>query len=205
MNAARNSGLADSPFFMKDESESKTETKQEPSSEEPMLAAKDSALPESQHAGYPEFGSPDSRQSQDHRQPLSQSSDKPESRTPRLPEIHGYNVRKYDQLRRIDLRLTGKQKRYLDDLFEDIKQDIPEGDRSDPEYRQVTKSSIIRAVLEILRQMQITVDASEFRNEGDLLLALFEALCKRLTESRTTALPVSRSSAVPENRSPEEE
>jgi hypothetical protein len=79
--------------------------------------------------------------------------------------------------------LTWEQKRFLDDWEEDIRQTMPEGERGNPDHRRITKNSIIRVLVEILRQIKITVDARNFRNEGDLLNALFEDLRKKIAES----------------------
>jgi hypothetical protein len=191
----KKSGLADSPFFAKGESEIKEEKRPVSEPADPILAKEALELPESPNTGETESGSPDVRQS---RSPVP-----PESRSPVIPEIRGYEVRRYDQMRRMDIRFTGKQKRYLDDLFEDIKQVIPEGDRSDPEYGQITRSSIIRALVEIARQLEITVDASDFRNEGDLLRSLFEVLHCRVAESRSPEIPDTGYPGFTENQNTE--
>lgn len=88
----------------------------------------------------------------------------------------------YRKMQRIEVRLTWEQNKYLDDLEALIGRDAPEGDKSDPTYRRITKNSIIRVVIEILRGLDIRIDATHFRNERDLLQAIHQALKTRLSE-----------------------
>lgn len=104
------------------------------------------------------------------------------SRTTGVPDLQTYRLRNFDQLRRLDVRLTWEQKRFLDDWEEDIRQTIPEGERGNPDHRRITKNSIMRVLVEVVHQLKIKVDARNFRNEGDFLNALFEALCKKIIE-----------------------
>ena len=115
-----------------------------------------------------------------------QSSEVSKSRTSGVPDLQTYVLRNFDQLRRLDVRLTWEQKRFLDDWEEDIRQTMPEGERGNPDHRRITKNAIIRVLVEIVRQLKITVDAQNFHNEGDFLNALFEALCKKITELRSS-------------------
>ena len=101
-------------------------------------------------------------------------------------KLQSYELPNFDKLRRLDIRLTWEQKRFLDNLEEDIRQSMPEGERGNPNHRRITKNSIIRVVIEIIKQLELTVDSSHFRNEGDLLTAIFEALEKKVTELRTS-------------------
>lgn len=101
-------------------------------------------------------------------------------------ELRSYELRSFDELRRLDIRVTGEQKRFLDEMEETITQAMPEGERGNPDHRRITKNSIMRVFVEIFRQLRLKVDASRFRNERDLLEALFEELLDRVTELRTS-------------------
>ena len=126
--------------------------------------------------------------------PKPRSSDVPDLRTSgvrklqssEVTELRTYRLRNFDQLRRLDLRLTGEQKRFLDDLEEDIRQGMPEGERGNPTYRRITKNSVVRVLVEIVRQLDLKVDASSFRNEGDLLKAIYDALSEKLPKLRSS-------------------
>ncbi|MCC6614118.1 MAG: hypothetical protein IT320_11620 [Anaerolineae bacterium] len=98
-------------------------------------------------------------------------------------------------MRRLDIRITGEQKRYLDDLEEDLRQSMPEMERDNPEHQRITKNSFIRVLLEVARQLDLRVTGEHIHNEADLLQAVFETL--------QTKLPDFRSSEVPESESPE--
>lgn len=106
----------------------------------------------------------------------------PDKQSNRLPDFESYDVPDFRKMQRIEVRLTWEQNKYLDDLEAFIGRDAPEGDKSDPGYRRITKNSIIRVVVEILREIDIQVDASQFKNERDLLKALYQVLKTRLSE-----------------------
>lgn len=114
------------------------------------------------------------------------TSEVPELPGSELPQLRTYELRNYDQLRRLDIRLTGEQKRFLDEMEETIRQKMPEGERDNPLSRRITKNSIVRVLVEIFRQLRLRVDASNFRNEGDLLEALFEKLLQQVTDLGTS-------------------
>src|SRR5688572_18702954 len=114
------------------------------------------------------------------------TSELPKSVSSGVRKLRSYELRKFDELRRLDIRITGEQKRFLDDLEEDIRQAMPEGDKSNPESQRITKNSIIRAMLEIARQLKLKVDGKAFHNENDLLHALFEELARQLPNSRSS-------------------
>ena len=92
-------------------------------------------------------------------------------------------------MQRIEVRLTWEQNKYLDDLEALIGRDAPEGERSDPAYRRITKNSILRVMVEILRGLALEVDASHFKNERDLLKALYAVLKKHFSERQTSRVP----------------
>lgn len=115
----------------------------------------------------------------------SQTNRVTESESNRLTDFDEYQVSDYRKLQRLELRLTWEQKKYLDDLEAVISRDMPEGDRADPNYKRITKNSIIRTLVEVARRLSLTVDASAFKNEQDLLKEIAQTLTDRLTESQT--------------------
>jgi hypothetical protein len=115
----------------------------------------------------------------------SQSSRVPESETHRLTDFEDYDVPDYRDLQRIELRLTWEQNKYLDDLEAVISRDMPEGDRSDPSYKRITKNSIIRGVVEIFRRLELGIDASSFKSEQDLAKTMFEAFRTKILKLQT--------------------
>lgn len=126
--------------------------------------------------------------------PNSRTTEVPHSRTSGLPEIRTYELRNYDQLRRMDIRITMEQKRFLSDLEERIQAQMPEGEANNPRSKRITKAAIIRVCLEIFRQLNLAVDASHFMNEIDMLQETYQQLVDKLTKSRTSELPSSGTS-----------
>lgn len=120
--------------------------------------------------------------------PNLQTSEVTNLPTSGVPKLQSYELRNFDQLRRLDIRLTYEQKRFLDDLEETIRQQMPEGERNNPEYRRITKNSIIRIFVEIFRQLDLRIKADQFKNETDLLTSLYDELLLKLTNLRTSEL-----------------
>jgi hypothetical protein len=106
----------------------------------------------------------------------------PQSRTAVVPKSGSYELRKYDQFRRLDVRLTREQLRFLQEMEEDIRERMPEVERSNPEQRRITKSAIARVMVELFRQFDLKVNATRFRNEHDLMRELHQQLINRLRE-----------------------
>lgn len=121
-----------------------------------------------------------------------------ESETHRVTDFESYIVPDYRQLQRLELRLTWDQKEYLDRLEALITRDMPEGERSDPNYKRITKNSIVRGLVEILRRLNLSIDASHFKSEKDLTKELFNKLTHKLTELLTDRPPKSENSKVTE-------
>ena len=140
------------------------------------------------------------KQPQTHKVTVSQTDRVTESGTDRLTDFDGYNVPDYRKLQRLELRLTWKQKEYLDRIEALISRDMPEGDRSDPDYKRITKNSIVRVLVEIMRCLNLTINASRFKSEKDLAKDLFKLLTDRLTELQTKNLSESQTSRVPESQ-----
>jgi len=155
----KKSGLADSPFFTPPP---KKRTLTKPNK---PPKSRSSVVPKSVTPEEPKFGSTE------------------------LPKLRSYEVRRFDELRRLDIRITWEQKRFLDDWEEDLRRDMPEGDRNHPQYQRVTKNSIIRALIEIPRQLDLQIEANKFRNEADLIKGIYEALVKRLANFGSTEVP----------------
>jgi len=115
-----------------------------------------------------------------------------ESVTNRLTDFEKYDVPDYRKLQRLELRLTWAQKEYLDRLEGLISRDMPEGERSDPNYKRITRNSIVRVLVEIMRRLNLSVDASTFKSEKDLARDLFNKLTNKLTELQTTRVSESQ-------------
>lgn len=92
-------------------------------------------------------------------------------------------------MRRLEVRLTLEQIRFLDDLEWELGRSLPDLEKANPESRRITKNSIIRVMIEILRSLYLEIDASHFRNERDLLITLHRLIKERLTDSGTSRLP----------------
>jgi hypothetical protein len=86
-----------------------------------------------------------------------------------LPNIRSYEVPHFKSMKRLDIRLTKEQKRFLEDLEDQIREEMPEGESENPKSRRITKASIVRVMVEFFRQMNTPIDASIFKNENDLL------------------------------------
>ena len=108
-----------------------------------------------------------------------------ESQTYRLTDFSDYEVPPFNELFRGEMRLTWEQKKYLDELESIIVRGMPEREKHNPDHQRLTKNSIIRALVEIARRLELTVDASKFKNEKDLIEALAKSVTHKLTESQT--------------------
>jgi hypothetical protein len=100
----------------------------------------------------------------------------------RVTDFDDYEILDYRELKRGEMRLTWEQNKYLDDLVSEITRAMPEGERSDPQHKRITKNSIIRALVEIVRRLKLRVDAKNFRNERDLARALAEEISKSMSK-----------------------
>ena len=106
----------------------------------------------------------------------------------RLTDFGDYDVPHYRQMERSEIWLTWEQSDYLGTLEKVISRDRPEGDKADPNYKRITKNSIMRALVEVARRLSVTVDAREFKNEQDLAKAIWEALTNRVTDLQTSGV-----------------
>jgi hypothetical protein len=116
----------------------------------------------------------------------------------RLTEFDDYRLPVFSDMWRGEVRLTWEQSAYLDQLEKAISRDRPEGDRSDPEYKRITKNSIIRALVELARRLNVSVDANSFRNERDLLEEVVKAVREKFTVSPSHKVTDLQTSKVPE-------
>jgi hypothetical protein len=121
-----------------------------------------------------------------------------DSQTNRVTDFADYEVPDYRQLKRVELRLTWEQDNYLNNLESIITRDMPEGERSDPKYKRITKNSIIRALVEYARRVNLRVDATKFKNEADLARAICDQIEKPTADSQTNRLTESVSDEVTE-------
>jgi hypothetical protein len=158
------------------------ETKEPPVSPVPKLRR---ASPAKLRKASPARQSAVPTELQTHKVTDSQSARATESATHGLTNFEDYEVSDYRSLRRAELRLTWEQERYLDDLEAVITRDMPEGERANPNYKRITKNSVIRALVELARRLEVKVDARRFRNERDLAQALFGAFRDKLAQLQT--------------------
>jgi hypothetical protein len=172
----KKSGLADSPFFNRVPVQNAEIMRSEPVV--PQKSSNQQQATEFQTNRVTDIQTP--------RVPNSESSRLPEKQSSRVPDFDTYDVPSFQKMQRIEVRLTWEQNKYLDDMEALIGRDAPEGEKSDPAYRRITKNSIIRVLVEIIRALDIQVDASRFKNERDLLNAIYEALRKRTAEHQTS-------------------
>lgn len=112
-----------------------------------------------------------------------------ESGTLELTDLQSYELRKYKNWKRIEVRLTPDQRKFLIDFNEEIAQTMPEGERNNPQFKRITNNSIIRVCVETIRQLKPKVDSSKFQNENDLLHSLFEELLNKLTDLQSSRVP----------------
>ena len=125
-----------------------------------------------------------------------------ESETDRLTDFADYDVPDFRKLHRSELRLTWEQKEYLVRLEASIIRDMPEGERSNPNYKRITKNSIVRVLVELLRRINPSIDASRFKSEKDLATDLFKKLTDRLTELQTDKVSESQTPRVRNSQTP---
>lgn len=173
----RKSGLADSPFFRL------TPPATPPTGNSQVVFA--SEIQDSKPKEKSNF--------QSSRDTEIQTPRLPDTQTSRLPDFETYEVPDYRKMQRIEVRLTWEQNKYLDDLEAIISRDTPEGDKSDPGYRRITKNSIIRVLVEITKRLNIQIDARNFRSEKNLLKTMRNELKNRISK-----LPDSETSRVPD-------
>lgn len=116
----------------------------------------------------------------------SRTSEETKLASSELTDIRTYELRNYANFRRLDIRLTADQKRFLTDLEERIRSEMPEGEANNPNSKRITKNSIIRVFIEIFRHLDLKLDASHFMNEIDLLQSIYASLLAKLRDSRTS-------------------
>lgn len=121
--------------------------------------------------------------------PKSRTNEVTKSGSSEVPKLQTYELRNFAALRRLDVRLTGDQKWFLDEMEEMIRQQMPEGESNNPESKRITKNAIIRVFVEIFRQLKLPINAREYKNEHDLMHGIFRSLLKKIPELRTTEVP----------------
>ncbi len=199
---SKKSGLADSPFFKPD-----TPQKQPPASPpqdghvrvEEIVEATESQSSAVTESGTAEVANSETAEVGNSRTAEVANSETAGVANPSMTvtwQLRRYELRNFDQFRRLDVRLTAEQKRFLDNWEEDIRQAMPEGERRNPTYKRITKNSIMRVLVEIFRQLEIPVDATHFRNEQDLMQTLFDGLCQKVAALRSPEVTESHTSEV---------
>ena len=102
--------------------------------------------------------------------------------TPPLDNLDDYRLLPFREYKKVDARLTWGQKEYLDNLEKLIAREAPGVEKGNPLSKRITRSSIIRALVEIARRLQIAVNPSRFQNERDLIEAVVEAFEQKFRE-----------------------
>ncbi len=173
----KKSGLADSPFFaipqqtpeafptpLSEKIEAKEETKQ--------VSA--TVLPDSRSTEVPKYDITEL--------PNYQTAAVRKSTTQTLDDLSDYPLVDFRQYERVDVRLTWDQKKYLDELEALIARQSPGVEKKNPLSKRITRSSVVRALIEIAKRLEVSVDPSQFQNERHLVKALTEALKHKFCE-----------------------
>ncbi len=153
------------------------------------------ARKEPQNSVLPKSRSAEVRKSVTSKVPKFQSPVVPKSGSSEALDLNDYPIVAFQELARLDIRLTWEQKEYLDRLETAMARNSAGVDRNDPESQRLTKNSVLRSLVEIARQLNLNIDAGSCRNERDLIKAIFDALKKTL--SVTSKVPKSGSSEMP--------
>ena len=173
----KKSGLADSPFFTVPKREPEalaTPLLEEPDTKEKMKRESTTVLPDSRSAKVPKY--------QITELPDYQTAVVRESAAQTLSDLSDYPLVDFRQYERVDVRLTWDQKKYLDDLESLIARQSPGVEKRNPFSKRITRSSVVCALVEIARRLEVSVDPSQFQNERHLVKALAEALKRKFDE-----------------------
>ena len=126
----------------------------------------------------------------------SVSPELPKLQSSKITDLQTYEVKNYKKLKRLEIRVTRDQRRFLDDWEDLIRDKMPEGERNNPDSKRITKASIIRAFVEIFRQLNLQIDPKNFRNEIDLMNEIYAELKDKVTKSVSSEVTKSQSSDV---------
>lgn len=148
----------------------------------PPLLAESKAGKKPLKAITPKSRTPEVRKSVISEVAKSRSPQVPKSGSSEVLDLSEYPIVTFQELARLDVRVTWEQKEYLDKLETAIVRNTAGSDKSDPESQRLTKNSVLRSLVEIARQLKVNVDASSFRNERDLIKAVFDALRKAMND-----------------------
>ncbi len=113
----------------------------------------------------------------------SASSKPRKSATPAVRKLQTYELTNYDKLFRLDVRLTYDQIAFLDKLEAEIRLNRPDLERNRADHKRITKNSVVRVLIEIMRQIDLQLDASQFYNELDLFDAIYQELKRALSQT----------------------
>ena len=131
-----------------------------------------------------EYRSPEVVKSRTHGVQKSRSSVVKKSSTPEVVKSRTHGVQKFEDypllhfrdLEKMDVFVTGEQLDYLKDLESVIVRGRPGMEKGNPLHQRLTKTSVVRALVEIIRRLDLTVDPQNFNNERDLLQAIDQTL-----------------------------
>ena len=108
------------------------------------------------------------------------------SETHKVSNFQSYKLSNYKTFKHMGIGLTRDQVRYLQKLEDHISDTRPDIDKNNAHHKRITKASIIRVLVEMARQLELTVNARQFQNEHDLYQAMLEKMALKLSnfESR---------------------
>src|SRR5579859_1301778 len=135
------------------------------------------------------------------RVPNLQTSEVPESVSLEVLDLSAYPIVGFQDLARMELRLTWEQKEYLDRVETAIARNSGGVAKNDPESQRLTKNSLLRALVEIARQLNLGVDSDNFRNERDLIQALFDTLKDAMSKKQTSEVTESVTNRLSDSQS----
>jgi hypothetical protein len=159
----RKTGLADSPLF------NMPRPPQREGGGRPLE-------PNGQTAALQQSGTPGVPKSRSTALQQSGTTAVQKSKTKTSGDFQNYQLLDYREYKKLDARLSWEQVRYLNELEALIARRAPGLEKNNPLSKRMTKSSIVRALVEIAMRLSISFDPSTFRNERDLLRALDRAL-----------------------------
>jgi hypothetical protein len=167
----RKTGLADSPLFnMPRPSQGQSDSRPL----EPI--GRTAALQKSRSAEVQQSGTPEVPKSRSTALQQSGTTAVQKSKTKTAGDFEDYQLLDYREYKKLDARLSWEQIRYLDELEALIARKAPGLEKNNPLSKRMTKSSIVRVLVEIAMRLRLSFDPSTFRNERDLLRALDRAL-----------------------------
>ena len=144
--------------------------------------------------------SPEVLKSRSHGVQKSRSSVVKKTTTPEVQNSRSHEVQKFDNypllhyrdLEKIDVFITGEQLDFLKNLESVIVRGRPGMEKGNPLHQRLTKTSVVRALVEIIRRLNLTLNPQNFYNERDLLQGLDQALNAKYQKKSETKVQKSR-------------